>query len=196
MSSGLAHTGGPCIIILAAPSGSGKTSLARKLIDAIPSVSFSVSATTRAPRESEVDGVHYHFIGGDAFKNAIARDELLEYEEVYPGCSYGTLRSEVDRSSPESPSLLDIDVVGALKVKEEFGAKCLALFVQAPSLEELRLRLQARGTESAESLTTRIEKAKHELTYAKRFDAVIVNDHLEKAATELIGLVRVFMDSF
>jgi guanylate kinase len=196
LSSEIAHTGGPCIIILAAPSGSGKSSLARKLIEAIPSVSFSVSATTRAPRESEVNGVHYHFIRSDAFRGAIARDELLEYEEVYPGCFYGTLRSEVDRSSPESPILLDIDVVGAIKVKEEFGAKCLALFVQAPSLEELQLRLQARGTESATSLKTRTEKARHELTYAKRFDAVIVNDHLEKAATELIGLVRAFMDSF
>lgn len=196
MSSEVAHTGGPCIIILAAPSGSGKSSLARKLIEAIPSISFSVSATTRVPRESEVNGVHYHFIRSDAFENAIARDELLEYEEVYPGCYYGTLRSEVNRSSQDSPVLLDIDVVGALNVKEEFGAKCLALFVQAPSVKELEVRLEARGTESAESLRTRIEKARHELTYAKRFDAVIVNDHLDKASTELIGLVRVFMDSF
>ena len=196
MSSEVAHTGGPCIIILAAPSGSGKSSLARKLIEAIPSISFSVSATTRVPRESEVNGVHYHFIRSDAFENAIARDELLEYEEVYPGCYYGTLRSEVNRSSQDSPVLLDIDVVGALNVKEEFGAKCLALFVQAPSVKELEVRLEARGTESAESLRTRIEKARHESTYAKRFDAVIVNDHLDKASTELIGLVRVFMDSF
>lgn len=196
MSSEIAHTGGPCIIILAAPSGSGKSSLARKLIEAIGSITFSVSATTRAPRESEVNGVHYHFIQSDAFENAIARDELLEYEEVYPGCYYGTLRSEVNRSSPESPILLDIDVVGALKVKEEFGAKCLALFVQAPSVQELHLRLQSRGTESAESLKTRIEKAQHELTYAERFDAVIVNDDLEKAATELIDRVRAFVDSF
>jgi guanylate kinase len=196
LSSEIAHTGGPCIIILAAPSGSGKSSLARKLIEAIPSISFSVSATTRVPRESEVNGVHYHFIRSDAFENAIARDELLEYEEVYPGCYYGTLRSEVNRSSQDSPVLLDIDVVGALNVKEEFGAKCLALFVQAPSVKELEVRLEARGTESAESLRTRIEKARHELTYAKRFDAVIVNDHLDKASTELIGLVRVFMDSF
>jgi guanylate kinase len=196
LSSEVAHTGGPCIIILAAPSGSGKSSLARKLIEAIPSISFSVSATTRVPRESEVNGVHYHFIRSDAFENAIARDELLEYEEVYPGCYYGTLRSEVNRSSQDSPVLLDIDVVGALNVKEEFGAKCLALFVQAPSVKELEVRLEARGTESAESLRTRIEKARHELTYAKRFDAVIVNDHLDKASTELIGLVRVFMDSF
>jgi len=188
-------TNGPCIIILAAPSGSGKTSLAKRLLSEFPTAFFSVSSTTRPPRDHEKDGVHYHFIGADAFRKAINRGRLLEYEEVYPDCFYGTLKSEVDRSSPKAPILLDIDVIGALKVKEEYGERCLALFVQAPSLEELEARLIARGTETPSSLETRIEKASLELTFADQFDHVLVNDDLDEAAKKMNEIVRSFLAS-
>jgi len=185
----------PCIIILAAPSGSGKTSMAKRLLEYFPGAFFSVSASTRPPRDHEKDGVHYHFISAEAFRDAISADELLEYEEVYPDCYYGTLRSEVARSSPETPILLDIDVVGATKVKEEFGDRCLALFVQTPSLAELEKRLIERGTETDQSLQTRIEKASLELTFADEFDYVIVNDRLNRAAEEMIQIVTAYLDS-
>jgi len=185
----------PCVIILAAPSGSGKTSLAKRLLEYFPGAFFSVSATTRPPRDHERSGVHYNFISAEAFRDAISAGELLEYEEVYPDCFYGTLRSEVERSSPQTPILLDIDVIGATKVKAEYGDRCLALFVKAPSLAELEKRLIDRGTETDQSLQIRIEKASLELTFADEFDHVIVNDRLNRAAEEMIQVVKAFLDS-
>ena len=182
----------PCIIILAAPSGSGKTTIAARLLEERPSISFSVSATTRAPRAHEKYGVHYHFLDLLEFEKRRQRGELLESEEVYPGCWYGTLKSEVDKSSRHAPVLLDIDVMGAIRVKELYQDQCLAIFIRPPSLYELKNRLLARGTETDESLTERLGKASQELSFADSFDFVVVNDTLEKAVADVVGLVDCF----
>lgn len=184
----------PCIIILAAPSGSGKSTLAARLMAAEPSIAFSVSATTREPRAHERSGEHYHFLSLAEFERLRAEHQLLEAEEVYAGCWYGTLRSEVEKSDRHSPVLLDIDVVGAVNVKAQYGTRCLAIFVQPPSLEVLAQRLIGRGTETEESLRDRIGKAEHELTYSGSFDHVVVNDDLEEASARVIALVRNFID--
>lgn len=139
--------------------------------------------------------MHYHFLDSESFRAAIARNELLEFEEVYPDRFYGTLRSEVDRSSVDAPVLLDVDVVGALNVKEQYADQCLAVFVKAPSIEELERRLRGRGTETEESLRTRLDKAAYELSFESRFDQVIVNDDLDQAASELIDAVETFLSS-
>lgn len=186
---------GPCIVILAAPSGSGKTSIAKNLMAAIPGMFFSVSATTRRPRAHEKDGVHYHFMSARSFREAIGRNQLLEYEEVYPNCFYGTLRSEIERSSSNNAILLDVDVVGAISVKKQYKDRCLALFVKPPSIEELERRLLERGTETEESLAARLGKAKHELSFESAFDHVVVNDNLSAAIEETISLVSEFVSS-
>jgi len=184
----------PCIIILAAPSGAGKSTISARLMTALPAVSFSVSATTRPARAHEVDGVHYHFLSLSRFERLRDEGALLESEEVYPGCWYGTLRSEVEKSDRESPVLLDIDVVGAVNVKEYYGKRCLAIFVQPPSLDILSQRLISRGTETEASLQARIGKAQHELTYASSFDEVVINDDLDEACSAVIDLVGRFID--
>lgn len=194
MSEPASHS--PCIIIVAAPSGSGKSSLAAKLMGALPQIRFSVSATTRPPRGGEVDGEAYHFLDEDAFRSAIAADRLLEYEEVYPGRFYGTLRSEVDQSSADQPVLLDVDVVGALNVKKQYGAQCLAVFVRAPSMSVLEKRLRGRGTEDETSLRARLNKAAYEMSFESSFDHSVINDDLEVAADELIALTRSFLATF
>ena len=191
MSEPGAHS--PCILIVAAPSGSGKSTLATRLMQTLPQIRFSVSATTRPPRGEERDGEAYHFLSPDAFRAAIEAGELLEYEEVYPDRFYGTLRSEVMRSSTAHPVLLDVDVVGALNVKKEFGPKCLAIFVQAPSMKELERRLRSRGTEDEATLQTRLDKAAWESSFAPSFDLRVVNDDLDRASEELISHVRTFL---
>lgn len=195
MSEAAGHTerGKPCIIIVAAPSGSGKSTLAAKLMTELPQIQFSVSATTRPPRKGETDGVAYHFMSLDHFRTAIEADELLEYEEVYPGRYYGTLRSEVERSSAEHPVLLDVDVVGALNVKKQYGERCLAVFVKAPTLAVLEERLRSRGTEDEDSLRTRLDKAAYEMSFEASFDHSIVNEDLHVAAAELIEVTRSFL---
>lgn len=185
----------PCIVVVTAPSGAGKTTLARKLMEAEPSIRFSVSATTRAPRAGERDGVHYRFLSSDAFRQAIAENELLEYEEVYPDCYYGTLRSEVMTSTPENPVLLDIDVQGAERVKSMFGDRVLTVFIAPPSVEVLERRLKQRGTESDAGLATRLARVRHELTYSNRFDSVVINDDLETATQLLLSRVRTFISN-
>ena len=183
----------PCIIVLTAPSGSGKTTLARRLMEAEPSIRFSVSATTRPPRAGEEDGIHYHFLTPAAFREAILGNNLLEYEEVYPDRFYGTLRSEVDASSPDAPVLLDIDVQGAERVKKLFGDRAFTVFIRPPSVEELERRLRSRGTESEEGLAVRLERVRYELTFASRFDSVVVNDDLETATSALVTQVQTFL---
>lgn len=183
----------PAIIALTAPSGSGKTSIARRLLAAIPGLHFSVSATTRPPRGGETDGVEYHFLTPDAFRARVEAGDLLEYEEVYPDRFYGTLRAEVDQSSPAEPVLLDIDVLGAGNVKAQYGERALVLFVRPPSVEALAERLRARQTESEADLAIRLERVRYELTFADRFDVVVVNDDLDRAANETIALVQSFL---
>ncbi len=181
------------IIALTAPSGSGKTTIARRVLAAFPEMTFSVSATTRERRAHEKHGVHYYFVSEDEFRELIAAGELIEQEEVYPGRFYGTLRSEVEQKAETAPLLLDIDVEGTLNVKRLYGDDALAIFIEPPSLEVLAERLRRRNTETETSLRHRLDRARRELTYADRFDAVVVNDDLTQAVDETIRLVRQFL---
>lgn len=180
-------------IVLTAPSGSGKTTIARYTMGAFPELKFSISATTRSPRDYEEDGVHYYFLSKEEFEDKIKAGEFLEYEEVYPGCYYGTLLSEITRIDREGPILLDIDVKGAMRVKELFHSSALTIFIYPPSLDELKLRLVQRGTESKEWLDTRLERAKTEMTYKDKCDYVVINDDLEEAVEETLGIVSQFL---
>lgn len=183
-------------IIFSAPSGSGKTTIVRHLLEAtsLP-LGFSVSATTRAPRGSERDGVDYHFLSPAAFTEAIERGDLLEWEEVYPGVRYGTLHSELERIAAAGRAVLfDVDVVGGLRLRTLLGNRALAVFVRTPTLDHLRERLERRGTDSRESIAVRIEKAAREWAFAPQFDVELVNDHLEEACAEAERIVSEFLN--
>jgi len=183
----------PKVLVLTAPSGSGKTTIAQRVLAAFPNMQFSVSATTRLPRPHEQDGVHYHFVTPEQFQQYIAEDALFEYQEVYTGRLYGTLRAEVECAARTAPVLLDIDVKGAMNVKAAYGNRALVLFIRPPSLAVLAERLKARATEDAASLKKRLERTAEEMTYAERCDAVIVNDDLETAVAETLAWVRAFV---
>lgn len=184
------------VIILVAPSGAGKTTLAGRLFNDIDGLRFSVSATTRPPRSSEKHGKHYYFLSDDDFREKVADGEFLEWEEFYGGKKYGTLRSEVDNKLNSGYFvLLDIEVKGALSIKQIYGDESLALFIQPPSLNTLQQRLEARGTEDQKTLSLRLERAKKELTYADQFDQIIINDDFEAAYTEVKEAVTKFMNS-
>jgi guanylate kinase len=175
------------LIIFSAPSGSGKSTIVQALLDKGYNLEFSISATSRAPRGNEQNGVEYHFLSPEEFRAKIEDDAFLEWEEVYENTYYGTLKSEVNRiCSAGNNIVFDVDVVGGVNIKKMYGDKALSIFVQPPSIEELRNRLVSRGTDSAEKIEMRIAKAEEELTYASEFDQVIVNDNLEQAleATE------------
>lgn len=183
------------VIILVAPSGSGKSTLARMLFEDFEDLKFSVSATTRPPREGEQNGTHYHFLSDKEFDEKIDSGDFLEWEEFYGGKKYGTLRSEVDKKLNSGYFvLLDIEVKGAVNVKNIYGDECLSLFIKPPSIEILKQRLTDRGTEDNETLSLRLERAKEELTYADRFDQVIINDDLETAYEEVKNAVVKFMN--
>jgi guanylate kinase len=182
-------------IIVSAPSGAGKTTLVRHLLGVVPSLEFSVSACSRPKRAGEVNGRDYYFISGDEFRMKIGLDEFVEWQEVYPGSYYGTLKSEMDRiwSQGKTP-IFDVDVVGGLNLKLYFGSTGLAIFIQPPSIEELENRLRNRGTESEETLRKRVDKAAFELKYAPQFDRIIINDDLEQKCRELAALVETFLE--
>ena len=180
-------------IVLTAPSGSGKSTIARLIEREITSLQFSVSATTRPPREGEQNGIDYHFISSEAFKAGIDAGDFLEYEEVYPGRFYGTLFSEITRIDVHGPVLLDIDVKGAMRMKEYAGDSALVLFIHPTSLEELSKRLKLRGTESPKWLQERIKRAEMELTFADKCDHIVYNDILEDAVAETLQVVRQFL---
>ena len=183
------------VIILVSPSGGGKSTLAKRLFADFENLKFSVSATTRSPREGEENGVHYYFIDNKEFQQKIDAGAFLEWEEFYSGTRYGTLQSEVDKKLNSGYFvLLDIEVKGAVNVKRIYGDDCLSLFIQPPSLEVLKQRLQARGTETEESLVLRIARAKEELEYADQFDQTIINDDLETAYAQVKGAVSEFMN--
>lgn len=184
---------GKCIIV-SAPSGAGKTTIVRHLLERDPRLAFSVSATSRPKRAYEIDGRDYHFIGADEFQRRITADEFVEWEEVYPGRFYGTLKHELDRiwKAGRHP-VFDVDVVGGLDLKEIFGPNALALFIAPPSLNALEERLRARGTETPESLAVRMAKAGQEMTYAPRFDVTVVNDDLERACAEALRSASAFL---
>ena len=182
-------------LIFSAPSGSGKTTIVKHLIKNYPQLAFSISATTRAPRTGiEKDGVDYHFIESQDFKSKIENDELVEWEEVYEGICYGTLKSEVDRIWNQNQVVLfDVDVKGGLNLKEYFGDQALAIFVKAPDIETLKGRLKKRKTESAADLQKRLNKIEEELTYEDKFDLVIVNDDLETSLKEAETVTQEFI---
>ncbi len=184
------------IIIITAPSGAGKTSITRFLLNKYPSLAFSVSAATRNPRGAEQHGVDYYFIPVEDFQQKIQDDAFIEWEMVYEGKYYGTLKSELERiwEAGKTP-LLDIDVQGAVHVQQQFPHSTLSIFIQPPSIEVLRHRLESRGTESAESLQTRINKASYELSFSHAFDAVVVNQYLDKACAETEALIIDFLDN-
>ncbi len=181
------------IIALTAPSGAGKTTIARRLLDAIPEVRFSVSATTRAPRAGEANGIDYFFLSDDEFREQVKSGGFVEFEEVYGGTFYGTLRTELERIAQGGAALLDIDVKGAVNVKRLYGDRALTVFIEPPSLAVLAARLQSRGTENAGSLAKRLDRATLEISYASEFDAVVVNDDLEVAVAETVALVTAFL---
>jgi guanylate kinase len=183
-------------IIVSAPSGAGKTTIVRHLLEQGLGLEFSVSATSRPKREGEVDGTDYFFLSVDEFKGRIAAGEFVEYEEVYPGRFYGTLRSELERIwEAGHHAIFDVDVVGGLDLKEIYQTKALALFVSPPSVEALEQRLNHRNTETPETLRMRVEKAEHEMTFRDRFDAVVVNEDRERACAEATALVREFLSA-
>jgi guanylate kinase len=173
------------LVIFSAPSGAGKTTIVSHLLTIGLNFGFSISATTRKPRGAEKNGKEYYFLSTAEFKNKIDAGEFLEWEEVYPGCFYGTLKSEVERISQNGQNILfDIDVVGGSNIKKHYGDKALAVFVQAPSIEELKNRLVNRCTDHPDVIRERIAKAEHEMSYVGLFDVVIINDKLEDALAE------------
>lgn len=182
------------VIIFSAPSGSGKSTIVSHILKLHPEMEFSVSATSRAPRGQERNGIEYHFFTADEFRKMIAEDKFVEYEEVYTGSFYGTLKSEVQRIWDKGHVIIfDVDVKGGVNLKKYFGDKALSVFIQAPSVEELRKRLVARGTDSAEAIAKRVAKASEEMTYADKFDYILVNDDLQKAYAEAEKVVDEFL---
>lgn len=183
------------LIVVSAPSGSGKTSIVKQLLETDLNVEFSVSACSRAPRTGEVHGKDYYFLSVEDFRNKINHDEFIEWEEVYPGNFYGTLKSETDRIWAKGNHVIfDVDVVGGLNIKKQFSDRCLALFIQAPGIQELEKRLRLRATDNEETIKRRVAKASQELTYASRFDKIIVNRDLDHAAKETYETIKNFLN--
>lgn len=182
------------LIIFSAPSGSGKTTIVRQLLGRYPQFEFSISATSRAPRGQERDGVDYYFISNEEFERRVANDEFVEWEEVYAGTSYGTLRSEMDRIwNKGNVVLFDVDVMGGINLKRIFGADACSIFIMPPSIGELRKRLEGRATDSAEAIDRRVGKAALEIEKAPQFDHVVVNDILEEAVRKVSSIVDDFL---
>lgn len=183
------------IIILSAPSGTGKSTIIRYLMEHRPDLhlSFSISATSRNPREGEVDGREYYFLTEEEFRYKASRGEFVEWEEVYAGNLYGTLESEVERLTRDGRNvIMDIDVKGGLNVKNRYGSRALSIFILPPSIETLKERLTGRGTDSASDIARRLAKAEYEMSFAPQFDSVVVNDNLVNAAEEVASLIKEF----
>lgn len=182
------------LLIFSAPSGAGKSTIVNYLLQQNLNLSFSISATSRPPRGTEQDGVEYYFLSPDEFREKIKNDEFLEYEEVYSDRYYGTLKSEIQRIIDNGGNVIfDVDVVGGCTIKRYYGDKALSVFVEPPSIEELRDRLEKRGTDSTEVIKDRIAKAEFEMTFAPKFDVVIRNEDLEVAKAETLEIVSKFL---
>ena len=185
------------LLIFSAPSGSGKSTIVQWLMKEHPELNmhFSISCTTRAPRGTEQNGVEYFFISPAEFKEKIAQDAFVEYEEVYTDKYYGTLKSQVTEMTENGPNVVfDIDVKGGCNIKRQYGNKALSIFIQPPSIEELRRRLEGRATDAQEVIEQRLSKASYELTFADKFDIVIVNDDLEKAKADTLNAINEFLN--
>ena len=180
------------IIVIAAPSGCGKSTIINALLEGGDlNLGFAVSATTRPPREGETEGVNYYFMREEDFRDAIAEGRFVEFEEVYPGRFYGTLRSEIDRIIDEGHNIiLDLDVNGALSVKKLYGVDAMSIFIAPPSIEELRRRLEFRGTETPEVIDVRVDRAQYEISRASEFDTSVVNDRLDEAIVTWRNIIR------
>lgn len=185
------------LIIISAPSGTGKSTIINSIIDDERlKLEFSVSATTRLPRDGEKHGVNYYFLSVEDFKERISRDEFAEYEEVYAGRYYGTLKSEIERINAAGKNvILDVDVMGGINVKKIYGNHALSIFIQPPSVDVLKQRLVSRATDSMEEIEKRISKAAFEMSHASQFDKVVVNDVLENAVEGVRSLILEFIDN-
>jgi guanylate kinase len=184
------------LIIFSAPSGSGKSTIINYLLTQNLNLAFSISATSRPPRGTERDGVEYFFLTPEEFRRRIADDEFLEYEEVYHDRFYGTLKAQVEKQLADGQNVVfDVDVVGGCNIKKFYGDRALSVFIQPPSVEELRRRLVGRGTDTPEVIEDRVAKAQYELSFAPKFDKVIVNDDLEKAKAEALEVITQFLQS-
>ena len=182
------------LIIFSAPSGSGKSTIINYLLQQSLRLRFSISATSRAPRGTEQNGVEYYFLTPEEFKARIAKGDFLEYEEVYTDKFYGTLKSEVERILDEGDNVIfGVDVVGGCNIKHYYGERALSVFIQPPSIEELRKRLVGRGTDTPEVIESRIAKAEYELSFADKFDTVVINDDLETAKANALQVIRTFL---
>lgn len=183
------------LIIFSAPSGSGKSTIINYLLSCNLNLAFSISATSRPPRGEEQNGVEYFFLSPEEFKQRIANNEFLEYEEVYENRFYGTLKSQVEKQLSDGQNIVfDVDVVGGCNIKKYYGKRALSIFIQPPSIEELRKRLIGRGTDALDMIESRVAKATYELEFAAQFDEVIVNDNLEQAKEKTLRLVRNFLN--
>lgn len=183
------------VIIFSAPSGSGKSTIINYLMAQNLNLHFSISATSRPPRGTEKNGVEYFFLSPEEFKTLIAKGEFLEYEEVYKDRFYGTLKSQVDAQLERGENVVcDVDVLGGQNIKAYYGDKALGLFIQPPSIEVLKQRLESRGTDAPEVIKDRLARAEFELSYADKFDKVVVNDNLEDAQSEALSLIKTFLE--
>ncbi len=185
------------LIIISAPSGSGKSTIINWLMNEHPelNLAFSVSCTSRPPRGTEQNGVEYFFLTPEAFRQRIANDEFLEYEEVYEGRFYGTLKAQVEQQRTDGQNVVfDVDVKGGCNIKQHYGDEALSLFIQPPSIEALRQRLEGRGTDSSEVIEQRLQRAAFELTFAEKFDRVVINDDLATAEAEAYRIIKSFID--
>ena len=184
------------LLIFSAPSGSGKSTIVQWLMQEHPELRlyFSVSATSRPPRGTEQDGVEYFFLSPEEFRQKIEHDEFLEHEEVYPGRFYGTLKAQVERQLEAGQNVVfDVDVKGGVSIKHYYGQRAMGIFIQPPSVEELRRRLEGRGTDSPEAIEGRLAKAEYEMSFAPQFDHIVVNDDLQAAEAEALRLIREFL---
>lgn len=185
------------LIIFSAPSGSGKSTLVNYLMEQHPELklAFSISCTSRAPRGKEQNGVEYFFLSPEEFKKKIANDEFLEYEEVYEDRFYGTLKSQVEVQSQAGQNVVfDVDVKGGVNIKKHYGSRALSVFIQPPSVEELRNRLVGRATDAPEVIEQRLNRAEYELSFADKFDRIVINDNLEKAKVDVYNVIKQFLD--
>ena len=183
------------LIIFSAPSGSGKSTIINYLLTQNLNLSFSISATSRAPRGTEQNGVEYFFLTPEEFKQRIANNEFLEYEEVYKDRFYGTLKAQVEKQLAAGQNVIfDVDVVGGCNIKKFYGDRALSVFIQPPCIDDLRKRLEGRGTDSPEVIESRIAKAEYELGFTGQFDKVVVNDDLETAQKDALKIIREFLN--